>query len=70
VPKSEEKWYLVPDLEIRISESWINFIAYCQEKFPHGDITIRIVNAQPTDLLDQKPRVRFDKPSTIPTSVS
>ena len=67
--KTEEKMYLVPDLELRISESWINLIAYCQEKFPYGDITIRIASAQPTELLDEKPKVRFDKRYTIPGTV-
>ncbi len=66
MPKVEEKLYLVPELEIRISQSWINLISYCQEKFPYGDLTVRIVNAQPTDLLESRPRVRFDKVSTIP----
>ena len=67
--KTEEKWYLVPDIEIRIHESWINLVRYCQDKFPYGDLTIRIVNAQPTDLLDQKPKVRFDKTPTIPNVI-
>ena len=67
--KTEEKWYLVPDLEIRIPESWINLIVYCQDKFPYGDLTIRIVDAQPADLLDQRPKIRFDKPATIPKVV-
>ena len=69
MPKTEEKCYLIPDIEIRIHESWINLVRYCQDKFPYGDITIRIVDAQPTDLLDQKPKMRFDKPATIPKVV-
>ena len=70
MPKTEEKWYLVPDIEIRIHESWINLVRYCQEQIPFGDIKIRIVNGQPTQLLEQKPTVRFDKRPTIPSEMS
>ena len=66
--KTEEKWYLVPDIEIRIHESWINLVRYCQEQIPFGDIKIRIVNGQPTELLESRPRVRFDKAPSIPMS--
>ena len=66
--KNDEKWYLVPDIEVRIHESWINLVRYCQEQIPFGDIKIRIVNGQPTELLESRPRVRFDKLPSIPTS--
>ena len=65
--KTEEKWYVVPELEIRVHESWINLVHWCQEQMPYGDIKIRIVNGQPTELLEQKARVRFDKQVTVPT---
>ena len=58
--------YFIPDLEIRITPAWIRFIRFCQVSFPHGDVTIRVVNAQPTDLLEKKPKIRFDKETTIP----
>ena len=62
MPKIEEKWYLVPDIEIRIPESWINVVRYCQEELPFGDIKIRIVNGAPTELVESRPRIRFDRP--------
>ena len=66
MPKTEEKWYLVPDIEIRIPESWINVVRYCQEQIPFGDIKIRIVNGAPTELLESKPKIRFDQELSIP----
>ena len=66
--KAGEQWYLVPEIEIRIPESWINVIRYCQEQLPFGDIRIRIVNGAPTELLESHPRVRFDRSATIPNS--
>ena len=68
MPKAKEQWYLVPEIEVRIPESWINVIRYCQEQLPFGDIRIRIVNGAPTELLESCPRVRFDRPTTIPNS--
>ena len=58
--------YLIPEIEIRVSPAWIRLIRYCQTEFPHGDLKIRIVNAQPTDLLEERRRIRFDKETTIP----
>ena len=55
------------EIEIRVTESWIRLIRYCQVQFPFGDLTIRIANSQPTELLDKKPKVRFDREPTIPT---
>ena len=62
----KEKEYIVPGLEIRISESWVRFVRFCQTRVPNGDIKIKVVNAQPTKLLEVKPDVRFDKEETIP----
>lgn len=63
---TERTEYLIPELEIRISESWINLINWCQMQAPFSDVEVRIVNGQPTDLLACKPKVRFDKQPTIP----
>ena len=54
-------------IEIRVSESWIRLIRFCQVELPHGDLKVRIVNGQPTELLEAKRKVRFDKEETIPT---
>ena len=67
VPRNQdERYYMVPELEIRVHESWINLVRWCQEQMPFGDIKVRIVNGQPTELLEKIPRVRFDKQTTIP----
>jgi len=64
--KEEELWYVIPELEVRVHQSWINLVQYCRDQIPYGDITIRIVNGQPTELISSNPKVRFDKQSTIP----
>jgi hypothetical protein len=67
VKAAEEKVYIVPEINIRVSESWINLIYWCQTQCPHGDIEIKIVNGLPTDLVSWKPRIRFDKSNSIPS---
>lgn len=57
----KEEIYIIPELDIRVSRAWLNFITYCQGSFPHGEISVRIVNGQPTELLDKKERTRFDR---------
>lgn len=52
---------------IKVSEAWLNLIHFCMTEIPHGDLKIRIVNSQPTELLEVKRKVRFDKPATLPT---
>jgi len=49
-------------LVVPITDSWKRFILWANANIPHGDITVRIVNGSPTDLLSFKPRVRFDHP--------
>ena len=55
-----------PQVEVRVSQAWIRMIRWCQVNLPNGELKIRIVNAQPTDLLEHKRRIRFDKEETIP----
>ena len=64
--KNDEKVYLIPELEIRVHESWINLVSWCQTNAPYADIELRIVNGQPTELITCKPKVRFDKQASIP----
>lgn len=59
--KREEIWYVVPEIEVRVHESWVNLIQYCQESLPYGDLRIEIANAQPTRKLKETPSIRFDK---------
>ncbi len=59
--KKEELWYVVPEIEVRVHESWTNLIEYCKENLPYGDIKIQISNAQPTKRIKETPKIRFDK---------
>jgi len=68
-PKEEGKVYLIAELDIRVHESWINLINWCQQNAPYADIELRIVNGQPTDLLSCKPKVRFDKQASLPNGI-
>jgi len=47
--------------EVVVSPSWIRFIRFCKTKVPNGDIKIKIVNGEPTRLLEKKEDIRFDK---------
>lgn len=64
VTKTEEQTYLVPEIELTITQAWITLIAYCQECLPYGDLFIEVNNAQPGKKIKEVPSVRFDKPST------
>ena len=65
--KDDEKMYLIPELNVKISEPWVNLISWCQTTCPHGTIELKIVNGLPTDLISWKPKIMFDKPSSIPS---
>ena len=55
-----------PLVEIHVTEAWIRLIRFCQSDLPHGEITIKVVNSEPTTLIGFKRSIRFDKPETIP----
>ena len=52
--------------DITVTEAWINFMRFCYQEFPHGEITIKIVNSQPMDVINYKPKINFGKKQTIP----
>jgi hypothetical protein len=64
VKTREEVWYIVPEIEIRVHESWISLIRYCQESLPYGELKVQISNAQPTKRMKETPNIRFDKQMT------
>ena len=68
-PKTDGTWYIIPSLDCRVHEYWINLIQWCQNYFVKGSIEFRLINAQPTDLLDVKQDMRFDRPDTIPPGI-
>ena len=51
--------------EIKVSESWLRLIRWCLLECPHGEIKVKIVNGEPTTLLESRRNIRFDKPLTI-----
>jgi len=61
-----EETYLVPEIDLTITQSWMNIIIYCQESLPYGDLFIEVNNAQPGKKIKEVPSVRFDKTSTHP----
>ena len=63
--KKEEFWYVVPEIEVRVHESWINLIKWCQENLPYGELKIQIANSQPTKRLKEIPSIRFDKQAPV-----
>ena len=48
-------------VDVRISRAWLKFIMWCQNESPFSDVSVQIVNGQPTKLLQRIPDVRFDK---------
>jgi hypothetical protein len=58
----------LPVVEIRVSKAWIRFIQYCKTSFPFGNITVKIVNGQPTRRIHAEPDIRFDKENTFPSN--
>ena len=49
----------------RITPAWLRFILYCQRPHPlgmsHGEMTVKIVNGEPTRRISEKPDLRFDR---------
>lgn len=66
MPKTAEETYLVPELELTITQAWITLIAYCQENLPYGDLFVEINNGQPGKKVKEVPNIRFDKPTPSP----
>ena len=57
----EDIWYIVPELEIRVHEAWVNLSEYCRKSFPYGSLSIRIANGLPTKRLKEVPSIRVDR---------
>jgi hypothetical protein len=67
--KDTQKIYLIQSVNIRIPQSWISLIQWVQLYFISGKIGFRIVDSQPTELLQAEQKVNFSKSETIPGSV-
>ena len=57
-------------VEMKVSKAWAKFMSFCQTEVPYGNVKIKLENGQPTDLLEAKRKVRFDKEATLPISFS
>lgn len=68
-PKKTGNVYLVKSLDIRIPESWINMVIWCQNVFNSGTIEFDLTAAQPTELISAVQKVNFSKPETIPAGM-
>ena len=66
-PNGSKKTEL-PEIEVKISPNWVRLIRWCQVNLSHGQLCVKIVNFEPTDLVPEytKKRVRFDKESEPP----
>mgnify|MGYP001572494347 CR=1 FL=1 len=51
---------LLPEIEVRVSESWINFIQWCKINVPHGQVCFKINNGEPGDLVNDYTKVRIN----------
>lgn len=63
----EDKDFLVPEIEVRISESWINLIQWCKLNIPHGQVCVELNNGEPGNLIHDhtKVKINFGRKSTI-----
>jgi len=61
MPKIEETTYLVPEINVTITQSWVALITYCQDNLPFGDLCVEISNGQPGKRVKETPSIRFDK---------
>jgi len=52
--------------DVKISQTWANFMLFVQREVPFGDIKIRIVNGEPVEPLEWRRKIRFDKVETLP----
>ena len=59
---------VLPEIVVQISPDWIRLIKWVQTSLPHGQLCVKIANANPIELVDQytKRRLRFDKEETLP----
>lgn len=55
--------------ELKVSDSWLRFILFCQSEFTEGVISVKIAAGQPTELVEAKRKIRFDK-GAIPAFTS
>lgn len=55
---------------IQVSDAWKRLIQFVQKEVPYGEIKIKIVNSNPTTLVEHKRDVRFDRPASVPSQLT
>jgi hypothetical protein len=63
MPGKNENFYIVPEIDVKVHESWIKLVQYCQSNLQYGDLRIQISNSIPTKRMHETPNIRFDKQS-------
>jgi len=65
--KSNDKTYLIPELNITVSVAWLRLITWCARNVPHGQVCYKIERGEPTELVSEhtKRKVRFDKDEVL-----
>ena len=59
----KEELYLIPELDVRVSRTWINYIQWVRENVSDGQICAKTVGGEPVKLVDELTfrEIRFDK---------
>ena len=53
--------------QVKVTEAWLRFIYLIRRFHPHAEITVKVANGEPVELVGQpKPKIRFDKDDYIP----
>ena len=42
--KKQDRVWFVPDLEVRVSESWVRMVRRCQTEFPDGVMRLSLIH--------------------------
>ena len=55
----------IDSLDIPISDAWRRLILLVRHEVPHGEISIKIVNSEPVDVISFKRKIRLDRPDSL-----
>jgi len=58
--RSKKNEVLVPEIDVRISESWINFIQWCKCNIPHGQVCVELNGGEPGNLIHDHTKVKIN----------
>lgn len=52
--------------QAKVTEAWLSLIQYVRDVVPYGQITFKVHQGEPMELIEAKPKVRFDKGWNLP----